>query len=46
MMVGDDGFESAAIHMRVDLRRRDVRVPEQFLHHPEIRSAGKQMRGE
>ena len=29
-------LQSLLIHMRVDLRRRDIRVPEHFLDDPQI----------
>ena len=32
--------------VRVNLRRADVRVPEQFLDHAQVRAALEQVRGE
>ena len=40
-----DGFEPAAIDMRVALGRGDIRVAQQFLHRPQIRAVSQQMRG-
>ena len=38
-------LEPGVVDVRVDLRSRDTRVAEQFLHLPEVGTTGKQMRG-
>ena len=42
----NDPFESAGVHVGVDLGGLDVGVPQQLLNHPKIRPAGKQVGGE
>ncbi len=39
-------LQSIAINMRVDLRRADIAVSQQFLHDTEIGSAADEMAGE
>ena len=36
-------FQPRAVHMRVDLRRRDIRMSEHRLHRPQIRAALEQV---
>ena len=44
MEITDDLLESAAIHVRIDLRRLDVGVSQHFLDHAQVGAAGEQMR--
>ena len=36
-------LEAARVHMRVNLRRRDVSMAQQFLDHPQIRAVPQKM---
>ena len=38
-----DRFQSVLIDVRINLRGRDVRVPQQFLNDPEIRAVTQQV---
>ncbi len=40
-----DGTQPVLIDVGINLRRADVAVAEQFLNHPQIRSAADEMRG-
>jgi hypothetical protein len=40
------GLQPLLVHVRVNLRRRNVRVPEHFLDDPEIGAVAQQMRRE
>lgn len=40
------GLQSLLIYMRVDLCRRDIRMPEQFLDDPQIGAVAEKMRRE
>ena len=40
------GFEPGCVHVRIDLRRADVGVAEQFLHDAQVRATRQQMRRE
>lgn len=46
MMPGVDGLEAAVIDVRVDLRRANIGVAEQFLERPDFGSAGEHVRRE
>src|SRR5450432_3549500 len=46
MSAAIDLKQTIGVNSRVDLRRRERRVPEQFLDGAEIAAAPKQMRGE
>ena len=39
-------FQPGAIHLRIALRRDDIRMSQEFLDRPQIRAAGQQVRGE
>src|SRR3989338_1140896 len=39
-------FQARTLDMRVDLRRRDVRMPQKLLHHAQIGAILQKMRGE
>ncbi len=41
-----DVLEPRLIHPRVDLRGHDAGVPEEFLHHAQVRPAGEEVGGE
>ena len=43
MVLSVDLFQSLARDMRVDLGRREVRVAEQHLHDPQVRTVIQQM---
>jgi hypothetical protein len=45
MMLRVQRFKSLSGYVCVNLRRRDIRMPEQHLHHPQIRAMIEQMRG-
>ena len=44
MMLRVQFLQAFARHMRVDLRGREVAVPEQHLHHAQVRAVIQQMR--
>jgi hypothetical protein len=46
MMGLDDFSQALRQHMRINLRRRNVRVAKHLLDGPEIRPAGQEMAGE
>ncbi len=46
MMLRMNMLQSLTRDMRVDLRSRNIRMPQQQLHHAEIRTVVQQMRGE
>lgn len=41
-----DGFETGGIDVGIDLSRRDIGMPQQFLDDAQISPAAKQMGGE
>jgi hypothetical protein len=45
MMLRVQRFKSLSGYVCVNLRRRDIRMPEQHLHHPQSRAMIEQMRG-
>ncbi len=46
MKLSMDGFKSLLIDVRVDLRRRNIRVPEHFLDDAQVGAISEQMRRE
>ena len=46
MQIAHQRFQPFFQHVRIDLRGRNIRVPEQGLHHPQIRAIVQKMAGE
>jgi hypothetical protein len=46
MVLSDDGAQVRTVDVRVDLRRGDISVPEQFLHDAQVGAAGEHVGGE
>ena len=46
MQVAHQALQPLVEDVRVDLRRRDIGMPQQFLHHAQIRAVLQEMAGE